>query len=125
MQPIKATTVKLQKEHGTAEHRRDGLPARKGGSSELQDWFESLQPALEFLLKSQEPTKTALFLDNLMDRLRESGIKVPHVVSTPYVNTIPAGETAGIPRRLANRGAHQEFHSLERHGHGRQRQSRP
>ncbi|HXD01065.1 MAG TPA: pyruvate dehydrogenase (acetyl-transferring), homodimeric type [Verrucomicrobiae bacterium] len=63
----------------------------------MQDWFESLQPALEFLLKSQEPAKTALFLDKLVDRLRESGIKVPHVVSTPYINTIPPEKQPEYP----------------------------
>ena len=63
----------------------------------MQDWFEALQPALEFLLKSQEPAKTSLFLDKLVDRLRESGIKVPHVVSTPYINTIPPEKQPAYP----------------------------
>ncbi len=68
-----------------------------GDGSELHDWFDSLQPAFEFLLKRQEPARTALFLDNLLDRLRESGLKVPHVVSTPYINTIPVEDQVDYP----------------------------
>jgi pyruvate dehydrogenase E1 component len=88
--------VKLTKEQakGRADAHEGG---RNRSHSELQDWFESLQPALEFLLKSQEPAKTALFLDKLVDRLRESGIKVPHVVSTPYINTIPPEKQPEYP----------------------------
>ena len=66
--------------------------------SELQDWFESLQPALEFL--SEKPgtrQRPRVFLDKLVDRLRESGIKVPHVVSTPYINTIPPEQQPAYP----------------------------
>jgi pyruvate dehydrogenase E1 component len=90
--------VKLSKEQAkgrTGDDAHEG--GRKRSQSELQDWFESLQPALEFLLKSQEPAKTALFLDKLVDRLRESGIKVPHVVSTPYINTIPPEKQPDYP----------------------------
>jgi len=78
-----------------SNEQAEGRPGRS--QSELQDWFESLQPALEFLLKSQEPAKTALFLDKLVDRLRESGIKVPHVVSMPYINTIPPEKQPAYP----------------------------
>ncbi len=72
-------------------------PAKKFNGGELQDWFASLEPALEYVLKSQEPAKTARFLEKLVDRLRESGIKVPHVVSTPYVNTIPVEKQPAYP----------------------------
>ena len=74
------------------------LPAgRRPGVTDLQDWFQSLEPALEFVLKSQEPDKTARFLDKLMIRLREEGIKLPHVVSTPYVNTIHPDQQPDYP----------------------------
>lgn len=63
----------------------------------MQDWFTSLEPALEFVLKSQEPVKAARFLEKLVERLRESGIKVPHVVSTPYINTIPVEKQPAYP----------------------------
>ncbi len=90
--------MKLTKEHGKGRAADDAHEGgRRRSQSELQDWFESLQPALEFLLKSQEPAKTALFLDKLVERLRESGIKVPHVVSTPYINTIPPEKQPEYP----------------------------
>ncbi len=63
----------------------------------MQDWFDSLEPALEFFLKNQEPLKTTRFLDKLVNRLRESGVKIPHVVSTPYVNTIPPEKQPAYP----------------------------
>ena len=52
---------------------------------------------LEFFLKNQEPLKTTRFLDKLVDRLRESGVKIPHVVSTPYINTIPVEKQPAYP----------------------------
>jgi pyruvate dehydrogenase E1 component len=90
--------VKLTKEQ--AKDRQTGARhegARKDNGSELNDWFESLQPAFEFLLKKQEPARASLFLDKLLDRLRESGFKVPHVVSTPYINTIPPEKQPDYP----------------------------
>jgi len=92
--------VKLQKEQpkdSSADSRREGTGPGKGNGSDMRDWFESLEPALEFVLKRQEPLKTARFLDKLVDRLRESGIKVPHVVSTPYINTIPVEKQPDYP----------------------------
>ena len=63
----------------------------------MQDWVESLEPALELILKSQEPDKTRRFIDKLIERLRESGIKVPSSVNTPYLNTIPVNEQPAYP----------------------------
>src|SRR5581483_3869667 len=86
-------SVKLTKEQATESRDRGA----NNDGSELNGWFDSLQPAFEFLLKRQEPTRTTLFLDKLLDRLRESGLKVPHVVSTPYINTIPVEEQVDYP----------------------------
>ncbi|MDB6066235.1 MAG: Pyruvate dehydrogenase component [Pedosphaera sp.] len=63
----------------------------------MQDWFESLEPVVELMLKSQDPLKTTRFLDKLVTRLRESGVKVPQVVSTPYINTIPVEKQPPYP----------------------------
>jgi pyruvate dehydrogenase E1 component len=90
--------VKLTKDQARSrqtDERREG--GRQDNGAELHDWFESLQPAFEFLLKKQEPARTTLFLDNLLDRLRDSGFKVPHVVSTPYINTIPVEKQPDYP----------------------------
>jgi len=95
--------VKLEKEHPKSlqpQARPHATPAGRtgnGAAADLRDWFESLEPALEFVLKSQQPEKTALFLDKLVVRLRDQGIKIPHVVSTPYINTIPPEKQPAYP----------------------------
>lgn len=65
--------------------------------TEEERWLESLETVLEFALKDCGPQKTARFLDGLTDRLRARGMEMPRVVSTPYVNTIPANEEAPFP----------------------------
>jgi len=77
--------------------RQEDMPARKSNGSEMQEWFASLEPALEFVLKNQEPLKATRFLDKLVGRLREAGVKVPQVVSTPYINTIPVEQQKPYP----------------------------
>src|SRR5579862_367137 len=60
-------------------------------------WLESLESVLEFALRNQGPQKIARFLESLTYRLREQGVEAPRVVSTPYINTIPADKQAPFP----------------------------
>lgn len=69
----------------------------KPDNGEDEKWLDSLESVLEFALKNQGPQKTARFLDNLTDRLREQGVEAPRVVSTPYINTIPVEKQAPFP----------------------------
>jgi pyruvate dehydrogenase E1 component len=62
-----------------------------------QRWFESLEFMLEFILKNQAADQASSFFGELVDRLRASGVPVPPVVSTPYVNSIPADEQPAYP----------------------------
>jgi pyruvate dehydrogenase E1 component len=62
-----------------------------------EQWLESLEAVLQHALKSQGPEKTARFLARLTDRLRQEGLEAPHLVGTPYINTIPAGQEASFP----------------------------
>src|SRR3989442_6588171 len=71
----------LPKPDGEAEHK----------------WLESLESVLEFALKAQGPERTTRFLEHLTDRLRQQGVQGPRVVSTPYVNSIPADKQAPFP----------------------------
>ncbi|MDZ4346146.1 MAG: hypothetical protein U1E51_27350, partial [Candidatus Binatia bacterium] len=68
-------------------------PAANGntfdGRNGRQKWIASLENILGYILKNEEPEQ-ASFLVELIDRLRESGLKIPHTVSSPYVNPIPA-----------------------------------
>jgi pyruvate dehydrogenase E1 component len=65
-----------------------------------EKWLESLENVTEHILKDQAPQKTAGFLYGLAERLRARGLEVPRVVSTPYLNTIPADKQAPFPGDL-------------------------
>ncbi len=60
----------------------------KNSEGESRKWFDALEYVLEYALKDQSSEQASFFVDNLMDRLREAGIKVPHTTNTPYVNTL-------------------------------------
>ncbi|MEW6157445.1 MAG: pyruvate dehydrogenase (acetyl-transferring), homodimeric type [Verrucomicrobiota bacterium] len=72
-------------------------PDESRNGDETSKWFESLEFVLEYTLKNQIPDRAHSFLDHLLDRLRSAGVKAPHTVSTPYVNTIPAEEQQAYP----------------------------
>ncbi|MSP39377.1 MAG: pyruvate dehydrogenase (acetyl-transferring), homodimeric type [Deltaproteobacteria bacterium] len=57
----------------------------------------SLEYILEYILKSEESEQASMLLEELADRLRESGVKIPHMVSTPYRNTIPPEKEPPYP----------------------------
>ena len=88
--------MKLQKraEQNAASDLR--VAPRHGDGDEAK-WLESLESVLEFALKSQGPERTSRFLDSLTARLRDHGVEAPRVVSTPYINTIPAEKQAPFP----------------------------
>src|SRR4051794_7544201 len=56
-----------------------------------------MESMLQLALKDHDPQKTSRLLDGLLARLREQGIEAPRVVSTPYVNSIPASAQAAFP----------------------------
>jgi pyruvate dehydrogenase E1 component len=63
-----------------------------------QDRFlESLSAVVQFALKQQGSQNASRFLDQLTRRLRAEGLETPRVVSTPYLNTIPADQQAPFP----------------------------
>src|SRR5947209_2629266 len=77
------------KESTEAGGRQKKLEARK--------WFESLEYVLEYVLKKEGSEQAPFFLDNLVERLRATGIEVPPTTTTPYVNTIPVEEEPAYP----------------------------
>jgi pyruvate dehydrogenase E1 component len=84
---------KTQQKHSGPELRV--LPAPEPNDEE--QWLESLETVAEHALKDQGPQKTAGFLHGLAERLRGRGLEVPRVVSTPYINSIPADKQAAFP----------------------------
>ena len=60
----------------------------KIAKSDRHRWVASLEYILESILKNEEPEQASLLVKELSDRLRQSGLKIPYPVSTPYINTI-------------------------------------
>jgi pyruvate dehydrogenase E1 component len=71
--------------------------AKKSDSIDTRKWLDSLEFVLEYILKTQRADQAAFFVDNLVGRLRESGLQVSTTVSTPYVNTIPPNKQPPYP----------------------------
>jgi pyruvate dehydrogenase E1 component len=72
-------------------------PQHESNNSETNRWLESVEYILESVLKNTGSERAGLLLDELMDRLRETGIPIPYTVSTPYVNTIPPDREPKYP----------------------------
>jgi pyruvate dehydrogenase E1 component len=81
--------------------RQDG-----NGALDSQKWLESVEFILENVLKDKGAETVPYLLEQLSQRLRESGIKIPFTVSTPYINSIPVDQEPpypgdrGIERRI-------------------------
>ena len=69
----------------------------KGLRNDRHKSVDSLEYILEYILKNEKPEQASLLLEELTDRLRHSGIKIPNRVSTPYINTIPADKEPMYP----------------------------
>ena len=75
-------------------------PAANGNTVDSRNgrhkWLASLEYILEYILKNEQ-SEQATFLIELIERLRESGLKIPHTVSTPYLNTISTDRQPPYP----------------------------
>jgi len=69
----------------------------KGLKNERHKWITSLEYILEYILKNEESEQATRLLEELSDRLREAGLKIPYAVNTPYINSIPAGQEPQYP----------------------------
>jgi pyruvate dehydrogenase E1 component len=83
----------------------------KGVKNDRHRWIASLEYILEYILKNEESEQASHLLDELADRLRDSGLKVPNRVSTPYINTIPPEKE---PRYPGNREIERRIKSYVR-----------
>jgi pyruvate dehydrogenase E1 component len=83
----------------------------KGAKNDRHRWIASLEYILEYILKNEESEQASHLLDELADRLRDSGLKVPNRVSTPYINTIPPEKE---PRYPGNREIERRIKSYVR-----------
>jgi pyruvate dehydrogenase E1 component len=69
----------------------------KGLRNDRHKWIGSLEYVLEYILKNEESEQARFLLEELIGRLRESGLKIPYAVNTPYINTIPAEKQPPYP----------------------------
>ncbi len=83
----------------------------KETKNDRHKWIASLEYILEYILKNEESEQASRLLEELTERLRESGLKIPHTVSTPYINTIPPEKE---PRYPGNREIERRIKSYMR-----------
>src|SRR5216684_747217 len=69
----------------------------KGRRNDRHKWIGSLEYILEYILKNEKSEQATFLLEELVARLRESGLKIPYTVNTPYINTIPAEKEPPYP----------------------------
>jgi pyruvate dehydrogenase E1 component len=69
----------------------------QGPSGKRDDWLNALEVVLESVLKDEESVRLPLLFEKLTARLRASGITIPRLVNTPYVNTIPPDQEPPYP----------------------------
>ena len=95
IQPKNRAKVNLRKKEKSSVVGRHSRIASEAPTD--AKWFESLESVLQFALKSQGPERAREFLDSLVENLKTSGLKLPVIANTPYVNTIPAAEQPEFP----------------------------
>ncbi|MRR36936.1 pyruvate dehydrogenase (acetyl-transferring), homodimeric type, partial [bacterium] len=69
----------------------------QGPAGKSDEWLHALEVVLESVLKDKESVRLPLLFEKLTARLRESGISIPRLVNTPYVNTIPTEQEPPYP----------------------------
>ena len=80
------------------EGQKDTLVSKKKTDrNETQRWLDSLEYVLEYIFKQKESEHAPFLLEKLIGSLRGSGIKIPHTVNTPYINTIPVEKELPYP----------------------------
>ncbi len=76
---------------------REQQTLSQGNGKGSEKWLDSLEFVLESVLKDRTSENVPMLFSRLTSRLRESGIKVPSAVNTPYINTIPADQEPEYP----------------------------
>jgi pyruvate dehydrogenase E1 component len=69
----------------------------KGLSNGKHKWLASVEQILEYILRNEESGQATLLVEELIDQLRDSGLKIPFTVNTPYINTIAADKQPAYP----------------------------
>lgn len=87
-----------------------GVGQPESGNS--REWLQALEHVLEFILKNRESEdRDPFILQKVLNQLTEAGLKIPQVVSTPYINTIAPDDE---PKYPGNREIERRIKSLIR-----------
>jgi pyruvate dehydrogenase E1 component len=89
--------MELDKKNGSTFPSVDGNQESKVLRNDKHQWIHSLENIFEYILKNEDSEQAKFLVGELMERLRESGIKIPYTVNTPYINTIPAEKQPPYP----------------------------
>jgi pyruvate dehydrogenase E1 component len=81
------------------DNNRKDASDPQGNNSPIasQKWLDSLEHVLEFLLKNRDSGEAPFLMEQLIERLRGSGLNLPQPVTTPYINTIPVEKQLPYP----------------------------
>ena len=74
---------------------------------ELKEWLASL----DYVLNSGTPDRVQYLLQQLQIRAQESGVTLPFIYNTPYINTIPKDKQPAFP---GNRDLERQIKSIVR-----------
>ena len=64
---------------------------------ETQEWLDALESVLEI----EGPERAHFLLEQMIEKVRRSGVNLPHSSNTAYVNTIPTHLEQAIPGDVA------------------------
>jgi pyruvate dehydrogenase E1 component len=70
--------------------------ANDSDAQETREWLEALAAVID----SEGPQRAHFLLERLIDEARQAGIDMPFSATTPYVNTIPAGQELHSPGQI-------------------------
>ena len=73
-----------------------GVPANDADSQETREWLDALAAVID----SEGPARAHFLLERLSAEARQAGIDMPFSATTPYVNTIPAGQEQHSPGQI-------------------------
>jgi len=68
-------------------------PAPSPDPHELREWLD----ALEGVIDAEGTSRAGELVGALLERAEARGVKLPHPLTTPYINTIPPDEQAHFP----------------------------
>ncbi|MGE5301954.1 MAG: pyruvate dehydrogenase (acetyl-transferring), homodimeric type [Alphaproteobacteria bacterium] len=89
--------MELDKKNGSPAAPVDGNRESRVLRTEKHQWIASLENIFEYILKNEDSEQAKFLVAELMERLRDSGVKIPYAVNTPYINTIPAEKQPPYP----------------------------